>query len=401
MRTHFVGPFPAPARAALVLASLLLPAAAGFAESDDFDDGNDTGWTHYSPLTPFGAGAAYTFPSGAYRVKAPPSPAPAQVGPQRAGSLRPTSYDRALLAVDILNWDDAINQSLGLIARVSNLGLGTSNGYTYNYNTKSGYHQLTLVLGETPLSQIDESPFRLDVTRHYRMVFTLVDDKILGQTFSATNGVVPLHSVFGRNALYDAGTAGVFAFALDATGPIDARFDNYSATIPDKIRATILDASPAVGEQPPDPIATVVVRLASLETSVQTASIKLEIDGQPVAYQLGNTDPTFVLTHTPAAPLPANAAHTARVTFTDDDGDQTFSWPFGAPAVVAVPATLVGSPDLAGTFQKENAAVLDAGGKHFTIPIGPGQRFFRVLDSVGRKISGFKRTGDSLEIAFE
>src|SRR5438045_8216546 len=60
------------------------------AQSDDFNDGNDNGWTRYDPLGDAGVGpqATFTFPDGGYRIRATKSPLlPAQAGVARAGSV--------------------------------------------------------------------------------------------------------------------------------------------------------------------------------------------------------------------------------------------------------------------------------------------------------------------------
>jgi hypothetical protein len=50
---------------------------------DDFNDGNDTGWTRYSPFSGFGAPASFTFPGGTTTM---PSPAPGVLGAPWVGS---------------------------------------------------------------------------------------------------------------------------------------------------------------------------------------------------------------------------------------------------------------------------------------------------------------------------
>lgn len=380
---------------------LTVSTGSAFAQSDDFNDGNDAGWSHYSPLSAFGAGAVYTFPTGGYRVAAPASPAPEQLGPQRAGSLRAgTVYTRARVEADIEGWNNEINQSLGVIARVGNLGLGTTTGYTYNYNTVSGFHQLNLVVNESPQRQVNESPFKVDHTQRYRLVFTLVGTQLLGQMFSTTNSTVPLHSVVGTDDTHSEGTTGVFAFALSAGGPIDARFDNYVAAVPPKVRATMLDADPAVGQQPELPIETVHVRLASLETTISQSSIQLEVDGQVAAFELLEELSYLRLIHTPAAPLDPAVAHTAKVTFADEDGTQTFSWPFGAPAAIA-PASLLAATSLSEAFQPAAGAVLEAASRTFRVPVQGTQRFFQVSDVTAHRITAVALTGDNVVITFE
>ena len=378
----------------------LVVAVTTLGQSDDFNDGNDAGWSHYSPLSAFGAGAVYSFPAGGYRIVAPASPAPDLLGPQRAGSLRPEAVlTRVQASVDIEGWDNNLNQSIGLIARVGNLGLGTTTGYTYNYNTRSGFHQLTLVVNEAPLRQINESLFKIDPTQRYRMRFTIVGHSILGQMFSATNAAVPIHSVFGVDDTHPSGTAGVFVFALNNSAGVDARFDNYNAAVPGKVRATMLDTTPADGERGMAPIETVEVRLANLETSLKPTSIQLEVDGQNAAFELFDSAPRFLLTHTPAMPLKPELPHEAKVTFFDEDGPQSFSWTFGAPAVALGPR-LFSAPTINGSFAVEPLAILNAVVGKFTLPLPGNQRYFRVGDSVARRITAAEIVDGDVVISF-
>src|SRR5437667_7212288 len=57
------------------------------AQFDDFNDGDDQGWTHVSPLAPFGVPGVFTVTNGGYRIQTTrPSPNPASLGPPRAYS---------------------------------------------------------------------------------------------------------------------------------------------------------------------------------------------------------------------------------------------------------------------------------------------------------------------------
>src|SRR5687768_6675880 len=49
-------------RAALVAAALLAAPSVTFAQLDNFNDGDDVGWTRYDPFVTFGAPATYSFP---------------------------------------------------------------------------------------------------------------------------------------------------------------------------------------------------------------------------------------------------------------------------------------------------------------------------------------------------
>lgn len=381
-------------------AAAVLPWAA-VAQSDDFNDGNDFGWRRYTPLAEFGAAGRYTFPAGAYRIAADSSPAPDTLGPQRAGAVRSTpTYTRSRSSVDLVGWNNDINQSIGLIGRVSQLGFGTTQGYTYNYNTRSGYHQLNLVLNEAPAKQINESPFRIDPAGRYHLVFTMVGSSILGQMFSETNRAVALHSVFAVDETHASGTSGVFAFALDAGGPIDATFDNYAAEVPPKVRATLLDANPAVGEKPPAPVEAITLRLVSLETTINPDTIRLLVDEKNAELGVEEASPLLIVTHLPETPLDPESTHTAKLTFADNDGTQTFEWTFGAPPPAA-PPVLAGATTLAGPWQTEGQATLDAGNRRFTLPVSGSQRFFRIADTAARSINRITIQAGTVIVQFE
>lgn len=387
----------------LALFVVALGRAAAFGFTDNFDDGNDTGWTRYSPLAPFGGGASYSYPSGAYHIEAPISPVPEVLGPQRAGSVRADQiYTRTRAAVDITAWSTNMNQSVGLIARVTDLGLGSTKGYTFNYNSFSGYFQLNLVLNEAAAKAIDESPWKLDPSKNYRLVFTLVGSNILGQAFAPDNLAVPLHSVFSQDDSYPSGSAGVFAYALTALGGIDARFDTYEASAAtEPVRATALSFSPHPGESPVNPIDTLTVRLADIETTLNPGSIRLEVDGAPAtSLDITPTPPTTLVTWMPPTVLDPSQSHTAKVTFSDGTGPQSFEWHFGAPAAPTA-ATLVVASRPEGPYTTDATAILDAANRRFTILLQPEPRYFRMQDTVARTLKSMSLTGGKAVVTYE
>ena len=393
---------PLPRAPILLAASLLLVASrpALLAQSDDFNDGNDTGWSRYTPLAPFGAGGAFSFPAGAYRITAPASPNPDLLGPARTGSLYPAAtFRRVQVEVDLFGWDNSLTQSIGVFARASDLGLGTTTGYTYNYNILSGFHQINMVLNEAAARVVNESAYRLNPDHRYRMIFTAVENKFLGRIYSSTNSSVPVHSLFGLDETHSSGRSGVFVFAIDLASRLDARFDNYVTRVPGTIRATLLDSAPAAGEIRATPIPTVVVRLANIETSIQPDSIRLTVDDQEVSFESFELDSILTLTHTPGAELDPARPHQASVRFTDDQGEQTFNWTFGTPA--AVSPKLLGAARIQDAFQPETGATLDPVAKRFTAPLSSEQRFYRVEDATARTLKSVSTSGNQVTIAFE
>jgi hypothetical protein len=381
---------------ALLASTLQSPDA--LAQSYSFDSGNDQGWTRYEPLKPFGIGAIFSFPNGAYRIQMNPTPNPATFGPARAGSFFPAkAFERVQVETDVFGWDDSQVQSFGVVARADNLGPGTTTGYTFNYNPRSGFHQVTLVNDELPAAPVNESLFRLRATDRYRMVLTAAGTNFVGHVFASTNLTVPIHSVAGRDSTHVSGRTGLFAFGIEATSRLDARFDNFAVTIPDKLRAAFLDATPASGEVFTEPAASVVVRLAHLETSVQIDSIRLEIDGASAPFDVVDLDPILILTHTPNSPLDPSKPHAGTIRFTDEDGERTVSWSFGAP--VSGPTLLVAT-GLDGPFAADTTATLDAATGTFTLPIPNGTRFYRLSGPGSPVISSVDRTGNVFRLGF-
>src|SRR5436309_3446831 len=131
--------------AGLLLGLLGLGAASiGLAQTDNFNDSNDVGWTHYDPLGGLGAPAAsFTFPGGnSYRIADPARPSGFQgAGQARAGALYSASnYTDFYIEVDLLNWNNSIDQAVGILARITSPGLGISwpgeaTGFTLEYST--------------------------------------------------------------------------------------------------------------------------------------------------------------------------------------------------------------------------------------------------------------------------
>ncbi len=217
------------------------------AQSDDFNDGDDTGWTRFNPFAPFGAPAQFSFPGGAYRIQAALSPAPSQLGPARAGSLRSdVVYTNFYIAVDVIDWDDTVRQAFGILARVNNFGLGTTTGYAFTYERGAG---VTMTSGDTDLSSIvcepgvsceipvgiqtGPSSIHLDSAKDYRFVFVGRGPILEGRIYELPDTLNPILTIIGSDNTYESGYAGLVIY--DNSGDDigirpDVTFDNYFAT---------------------------------------------------------------------------------------------------------------------------------------------------------------------------
>lgn len=337
--------------AAALLAAVLTPAA--LAESDDFNDGNDAGWSRLDLNGVFGAElSTYTFPDDghggkAYRLqsKAPPALA---AGPARAFGYRSTVYSRLVATVDVLDWLTGSDQAWGFLFHANNIGLGQTDGYVFNYNSAEGDLQLNRIAGESP-DTIAETPVALDpAAADYRWVLSVYDDLLVGQVYRLPDTNNVLASVVARDATTASGRVGLFNFDRDdRTGGAvvcDTTFDNYTANVPPagSLTATVVELSP------PPAGATKLARpqLRAAILNRETAAIgeytQFFLDGQEIPFaQLGITDgvvmpnnaepfPGLTVTYTPAQPLAAGN-HTVQVVYGANAFDlHTNIWTFQA-----------------------------------------------------------------------
>jgi hypothetical protein len=236
--------------AMLVVALVLWPGLAP-AQSDDFDDGNDDGWTHYDPIHSAGQPVQnqWTFPAGAYRLQANATPNPA-LGPGRVASLRQdillTNFQ---ISVDLVDWNDSFTETATLFARVQpNPGPGASSGYLFGYVAGPGrYVQIVRVTSERTfaIQGSPPTPLTLDPSHDYRIVFSGRGTQLEGRVYQLPNTANPLVTVTATDTSYSSGTVGLLGFSLNGTVPeaVDVTFDNFSALDHVPPRLTLDDLS--------------------------------------------------------------------------------------------------------------------------------------------------------------
>jgi len=129
------------------------------AQEDNFNDNLDNGWSRYNPI----GVASFSLLNGAYRIRTAPSPDATIFGPGRAGSLLlGTNYgDFFYVSVDLVNWDDTLRQSVGLLARIGSPGAGQTTGYAFtwdrgNASATSGDVDISRIDGEVPTGVANE-----------------------------------------------------------------------------------------------------------------------------------------------------------------------------------------------------------------------------------------------------
>ncbi|HKQ37949.1 MAG TPA: hypothetical protein VJ063_07710 [Verrucomicrobiae bacterium] len=225
-------------------AILLLAASPAllYAQTDNFDDGNDAGWTRYDPIgshPQLPDIATFSFPNGGYRIQTSPSPAPGSVGPGRAGSLRnDVTYTDFYITVDIVNWDPSLDQAFGILARCKEVGLGSTDGYAMTWDKDGSDLDITAFGNEDPntpnghgVSVSGNDRATLVPGKSYRMVFMGVGAQLTAEIYELPNLTTPLASITGSDTTYSSGVCGLIVYdnTSAGTGTTDATFDNYFA----------------------------------------------------------------------------------------------------------------------------------------------------------------------------
>lgn len=213
-----------------------------FAQSDDFNDGNDLGWSRYDPIgshPQLPDIASYSVINGAYRIWTTPSPLAEVVGPARAGSIRTdVTYTDFYVTVDLVDWDETLQQSVGILGRVTDIGLGTTDGYVLTYNFLGQDIDITQFTNEDPaapngrnlpLSGPDE--LIMEKGKSYRMVFWGRRTELGARIFELPNLTTPLLDVTTTDTTFASGYCGLLVYDNSdaANMATDATFDNYSA----------------------------------------------------------------------------------------------------------------------------------------------------------------------------
>ncbi len=226
--------------------------------SDNFDDGNDTApiaWQRYDPISEATGGAValatWSFPGGnSYRLQSQASPDPGTFGQARMGSLAPNSFTNFYVGVDVVNWDATVHQLFGVLARVGNVGPGTTSGYLFNWdsgdpaNPTGGDMDIVRIDNEAPTDLDGHTYFgndsvHLQTGHAYRFVFMGVGGTFRGQVYDLANPTVPVVDYGTTDPGYDptgsdhvSGMTGLIIANNSSAGdgPADATFDNFLAT---------------------------------------------------------------------------------------------------------------------------------------------------------------------------
>ena len=359
------------ARQQLFISSIVIGLACAItnleAQTDNFDDGNDAGWNRVDVLAAYGGANTYSFPTGpfgkGYRIQctssAPLVGACGSCGTGRAVSYHTNFYSDFYVAVDLVNWDNTLDQALVLLARGTGLtntlspcplpgpcppGFGTLNGYICNYDCNQAGASATDVRGgQFQINRVDaESPTTLATAnisliagKAYRMVFSGVGSVFTAQLYDLEDLSAPLVTIQATDSAYTSGQSGLIAFSRDAT-TADMTFDNYYAAASDPnsdiapaIRHSVPGTPEVVTRIPSNRFSNLYPSTSNLSFTVQTFSTN-QINTGATKLFLNGTDESSSLVPSPgpgtvsfvtsAGLLNSNTVYAARIEIQDTTG---------------------------------------------------------------------------------
>lgn len=295
----------------LTLGAVLVCPLLSLAQSDDFNDGNDVGWTRYDPLAGFNLTATYSFPSGGYRLQTTYLTMMAN-NPGRCGSVRQESLSDFYVAVDVVNWNPNLRQSLGVLGRVNTPGLQSTTGYAFTWDrgnptsSTSGDVDISKITGEVPaevpLSTITNAygvgdAFRLTNGNSYRFVFIGRGTQLEGRIYQLPDLTLPRLVVQGTDGTYASGRCGLVVFDnTGGQGQTDATFDNWFMSDVEPPRIVISDANPQTGDLVltwPGYASNFVFECSSVLPNVTWSPVVGTIFG-PFSFPLDPTNPNYI-----------------------------------------------------------------------------------------------------------
>tara|TARA_B100000900_G_scaffold390839_1_gene384903 strand:- start:312 stop:1349 length:1038 start_codon:yes stop_codon:yes gene_type:complete len=241
----------------LVSFLFLLPVVSYGQISDDFnDDFDEQSWQDLNPLKDF-VDWAYFINDSTYRMISGASPDPDALGQARIGAMRKdANYSAFRVGVDLAPFDPAIEQDVGVLARITTAGLGTTSGYAATIDTDESRIYIARIDLEQP-TILGEADSPLDPEKNYQLVFHGYEGRFLAEVFDVTNLTTPLFFAEGEDDTYQSGPAGLFGAAGQPDGNINFAFYNYESDdrsdvdqdgMPDPIEATFFGNLDQLGD---------------------------------------------------------------------------------------------------------------------------------------------------------
>jgi hypothetical protein len=145
------------------------------------------------------------------------------------------------MTVDLVDWDDTMDQAFGFLARITltdpmipglptgTNGPGAVNGYTLNYLNIDHRIEVNRLAAEAP-TRIGQVSVTLNPTNDYRLVFTGDGPAFEGRVYLLSDLSTPLVMVSANDGTYFSGVNGLFVYnSQDNNHTADATFDNFYA----------------------------------------------------------------------------------------------------------------------------------------------------------------------------
>ncbi len=354
---------------AAVAGVMLLSGGSLRAQSDDFDDGDDAGWVRINPVAAFGGTTSYSYPEGptgkGYRIQCQTAEAiPGAAGTGRSFNFRTNEYTDFFVAVDVVNWDDSLNQAVVLAARfrgedtvlepcplgpgACTPGFGVMDGYVANYDPKQfgstagsrlgGQFQINRILHENPAPTYAVANVVLTPGKSYRFTFKGVGPRLTAEIFDFEDLTAPLVSIeTDKGTEFPSGKCGLIAFSRDRT-TADMTYDNYFASaydpanppaVPAPAAAASLAGTPQVVSRVPasrfatfhPPASGVSFTTTNIGGTIDPASIRLYLNGES-ANPLAVSGPADGPTLTYGGTLAANTVYEGRLELANGDGSR-------------------------------------------------------------------------------
>ncbi|MBI3849469.1 MAG: hypothetical protein HY298_04140 [Verrucomicrobia bacterium] len=234
--------------ALLAVLSVITTAQAQLTVSDDFNDGNDVGWTPYEGSPGTRQVSFPPDPQGGFFYRILDNQSTNSLGLfSRGASIRnDATYTDFFVASDVITWDDTAQMAPFIIARTATPGPGTTSGYITVFASGGPTAVQGLLLpveftGEVVATTPDISTGgaaltpKLDGTKGYRLVFkSAPGDLLIQEMYERTDLLEP----FARAVLRDdvngtqhpSGVSGIGNLNLEWTANADSTFDNFYAS---------------------------------------------------------------------------------------------------------------------------------------------------------------------------
>ena len=133
------------------------------------------------------------------------------------------------------------SEMFGGLARITDVGLGTTDGYGFVY--RNGSLDILRFVDEGVAGHVAPTlSVTLNPLNDYRFVFILEGNVLTGEVFDLTNPGPAVATISGSDmdpSPFTTGVTGLLAAAGNDTSAADATFDNYNLAIPEPTGATL------------------------------------------------------------------------------------------------------------------------------------------------------------------